>query len=272
MYTTKNILSIGLKSELLLFEHISEILPRDNYLVVKTLRNPKYISANFVLFKNPPSEMDIEKWTSIFQKEFSSHPHIKHVKLVWDCLESGNNITIPPLRNGFELEHYRTLIADGKLINTKINEDIKVRLINNDEEWDFVVQNQMLFKPTGLSENYYHEFSNQLMSDYKSLILTGKASWFGAFLGEKLIGSLGVLWSSDHTFVFQRVVVNPDFRRLGVCKTMLHHVSTWVIDSHRNCSFVILTENNSVAEHLYLSLGFKAKEELFAIYRYPQLK
>jgi len=52
MYTPNNILSVGLKNEFLLFDHISEIYLRTNYLVVNTPQNLKDISANFLLFKD----------------------------------------------------------------------------------------------------------------------------------------------------------------------------------------------------------------------------
>lgn len=270
MYTPNNISSIGLRSEFLLFDHISEIYPRQNYLVVKTPRNPKYISANFILFKHPPNETDIEKWPLIFQKEFNN-TNINHIKLAWDYSASDYHLPIPLLKDGFELEHYRTLIANGLLTNNKIKQDIEVRIISNEKEWVSVVEDQMLFRPEGLEEDYYKEFSQQLMSDYKSMIQSEKSIWFGAFMGPKMIGSLGLLWS-DTMIAFQRVLVKPDFRMQGVCKIMVNHVLKWALNSLKAKSIVILAEKDSIAEYIYQSLGFQIEEELLAIYRYPPIK
>lgn len=270
MYNVDNIASIGLKSEFLFFDHISIIYPKNEYVVVKTPRNPKYISANFLLFKNAPNPDDIELWPRLFQKEFLNNPNIKHIKLVWDDITINENVIDGFLKNNFELEHYRSLIATGLLTADKINQNICVRILN-ENDWEEVVQDQMLFRPTELSEDYYREFSKQLMDDYRSIILLNKSIWFGAYIGSQMIGSVGLLWSNTMV-AFQRVLIKPEFRMHGACKTMLHYVAAWISNSLKDRTLVILAEKDSIAEKIYTNLGFKVKEELLAFYRYPNIE
>lgn len=271
MFQPQDILSIGLKSEFLLFDHISEIHPTEEYLVIKTPRNPKYVSANFLLFKNGPDKTALHSWPSIFEKEFLNDNKIKHVKLVWDGLtdhDHKDNI-LPFLNNGFELENYRTLIANELLIKPHLHPKLEIKIIATSKEWESIVQDQMLFKPEGLTENYYKAFSIQLMKDYKYIIELGKSIWFGAFIGSEMVGSTGLLWS-DELVAFQRVVVKKNFQNQGICKTMLYYIAEWISKELKNRTLVILAETNSFAEHIYKSLGFNVKEELLAVYRYPE--
>lgn len=269
MFQPQNILSIGLKSEFLLFDHISEIHPREEYLVIKTPRNPKYVSANFVLFKNGPDKTALHSWPLIFEKEFLNDNTIKHIKLVWDGLTDQKDNILSFLENGFELENYRTLTTDELLIKPNLHPKLEIKIIATNKEWESVVQDQMLFKPEGLTEKYYKEFSIQLMKDYKSIIELGKSIWFGAFIGSEMVGSTGLLWS-DELVAFQRVVVKESYQNQGICKTMLYYITQWISKELKNRTLVILAETDSFAEHIYQSLGFNVKEELIAVYRYPE--
>lgn len=269
MFYPEDISSIGLRSEFLLFDQISEVHSREDYLVVKTPRNPKYISANFVLFKDAPDASALERWPLIFEKEFENDVDIKHVKLVWDGISDQRKIIGPFLKSGFELEHYRTLVSNESLIKPNIHQKLEVKIISEHEEWVSIVEDQKLLRPEGLCEDYYKEFSMQLMEDYKSIVNSSKSIWFGAFIGSTIVGSVGLLWS-DKLIGFQRVVVKKDFQKQGICKTMLYYVSQWVSKKLRNRNFVILAEKDSLAEYIYQSLGFEIKEELMAVYRYPE--
>lgn len=269
MFHPEDISSIGLKSEFLLFDHISEIYPREDYLVIKTPSNPKYISANYVLFKNAPDASALERWPSLFGKEFEKDVNIKHVKLGWDVTTDQTNKIRPFLDRGFELGHYRALVSDALLIKPNIHRELEIRVISENEEWESILQDQMLLKPKGLSEDYYREFSMQLMEDYKSIVRLGKAIWFGAFIGSTMVGSAGLLWS-DKMAVFHRVIVKEKFQKQGVCKTMLYYISQWISKELRNKTLVILAEKDSLAEYIYQTLGFEVKEELMAVYQYPE--
>lgn len=267
MFCPKDILSIGLRSEFLLLDRISEVYPREDYLVVKTPRNPRYVSANFVLFRDAPDASAVERWPVVFDKEFEDDVGIKHVKLVWDGISDQRNAVGPFLERGFELQHYRTLVSDEFLIRPKINEQVEIKIISTGIEWESITEDQMLLRPGGLSEDYYKAFSAQLMEDYRSIVSVGEGIWFGAFIGSKMVGSAGLLWS-DKLVGFQRVVVKKDFQNQGVCKTMLYNISQWVSKELKNRSFVILAEKDSLAEYIYQTLGFEIREELMAVYRY----
>jgi hypothetical protein len=269
MFYPEDISSIGLRSEFVLFDHISEVYSREDYLVVKTPRNPKYISANFVLFKHAPDVGALDRWPSLFAKEFENDVNIKHVKLIWDGITDQTNSIRPFLDSGFELGHYRALVSNGFLIEPNIHQEIEIRVISTNEEWESILGDQMLLKPKGLSDDYYKEFSSQLIEDHISIVGLGKAIWFGAFIGSTMVGSAGLLWS-DELAVFHRVIVKEKFQKQGICKTLLYYISQWISKELSNRTLVILAEKGSLAEYIYQSLGFKVKEELMAVYRNPE--
>jgi len=105
--------SIGIRSEFLFFDHIADITDKDEYLVVKTPGNPKYISGNFLLFPTPPKEGDLNRWQDLFKKEFKGDANIRHMKLVWDGIDGNIGVSEPFFREGFELESYQALLASS---------------------------------------------------------------------------------------------------------------------------------------------------------------
>lgn len=268
MFKIEDIQSLGIKKGFLLFKHISEVISRDDYIVIKTPSNKKYISANFILFKNPPTESSLKEWPSIFQKEFAKE-NMNHIKLEWDNALRNDYVIEKFIKGGFELEHYETLTL-GKLVQPKfLNNQIVVQEIDYEYDWTKVIEDQMLFKPDSLSTEYYKDFSEKLMDAYHMLITKKLCEWFGAYIGNKLVGSLGILWSNELAG-FQRMVVAPENRNQGVCSTLIYTVTDWILNNLKVDHIVIWSEKNSSASKIYDSCGYRFQEDLLAFTKYPE--
>lgn len=269
MFEFKNVSSLGHKKGLLLLKNISEITAREHYLVVKTPSNKKYISANFVLFKDSPNLQSIDLWPKIFENEFSNDAEIKHIKLEWNTNERNNKILYKFEDAGFSLEEYETLSLNQLRSVKKVNSDIKFKEINYKNDWNKIIVQQMLFKSPLLTEKYYKEFSETLMYSYHQLIQKGLCKWFGAYSEDQLIGSLGILWSNE-IVGFQRVVIDQEFQNQGICTNFIHWVSQWIQVNLPNRQIVIWAEKDSISSKIYRSCGYSFAEELLALNKYPQ--
>lgn len=270
MFVLNHIRSLGHKKGLLLLQHISEFTPRKDYLVVKTPSNKKYISANFVLFRDPPTSESFSRWPEIFEKEFKNDPGIKHIKFEWDNSERNDSIISEFNKLGFTLEEYETLVLDELKTPKALRSALEIKEIDYIKDWSKVVSQQMLFRPPTLSEEYYTEFSQNLMNAYSSLIKNGLCKWFGAYINGTLVGSLGVLWSSEIAG-FQRVVVDNKHRNQGVCTNLIHWTSNWVQTTLNVNKVVIWAEKDSTSSKIYRTCGFSFAEELLALNKYPDL-
>ena len=89
----------------------------------------------------------------------------------------------------------------------------------------------------------------------RSLISHGKGFWLGAFLGEQLVGNLGV-FAINGCGRFQPVETHPDFRREGICRALLYEAAQLLRASHGVMQFVIVAEPDYHAIGLYRSVGF----------------
>lgn len=268
MFELQNVSSLGHKKGLLLLQNISEITAKEQYLVVKTPSNKKYISANFILFKDSPNLQSIDLWPKIFENEFNNDDEIKHIKLEWNTNERSNKILSKFEDAGFDLEEYETLSLNQLKSVSKINSDIKFKEINYKNDWNNIIDQQILFKSPLLTEEYYKEFSETLMRSYHQLIQKGLCKWFGSYNKNKLIGSLGILWSNE-IVGFQRVVIDEAFQGQGICTNFIHWVSQWIQANLSNRQIVIWAEKNSISSKIYRSCGYSFTEELLALNKYP---
>src|SRR5262245_29305524 len=57
---------------------------RDGYLVVRSPRNPEHYWGNLLLFDEPPSAGDGERWEALFAAELGDERRVRHTTLAWD--------------------------------------------------------------------------------------------------------------------------------------------------------------------------------------------
>ena len=263
MYTKDHVKLIGHKKGFLLLEHISEFVPRDDYLVIKTPSNPKYISANYVLFQNKPNTQDIERWPDVFKKEFSDIKNINHIKLCWDSSELDSKTQQAFESEGYELEAYETLELKDLKTPSSLNPDLEIKELDYKREWSQVVAQQIELKPDGVPSAHYKAFAEGLMHDYKQLIEKNRCRWFGAYLDQELLGSLGVLWSHMHAG-YQRVITNTLHRRKGVCTTLVFNCAQIIEQELKNRLTLMWSEPNSQAGRIYRNCGFEQVDTMLA--------
>ena len=142
------------------------------------------------------------------------------------------------------------------LINPKNNEKIEVRVIDLNEYLSRCVEIQVASATKEMSKKTWQEFYTKSMKKYLSLIEKGHGKWFGAFINDVLVGSLGIFKSGD-TARFQLVNTHPDFQRQGVCSTLMYESCLYAMGKMNASELVIVAEENYHAVKIYQSVGFK---------------
>ena len=97
------------------------------------------------------------------------------------------------------------------------------------------------------------------MARYQKMSHAGLGHWFGAFLGSKLVGDLG-LFVENGIGRFQNVTTHPDFRRRGICGTLVHAVATYALSNMGAKTLVMVADEAYHAAKIYESVGFKPTE------------
>ena len=64
------------------------------------------------------------------------------------------------------------------------------------------------------------------MAHYRQMQRAGLGGWFGAFLGNRVVADLG-LFCIGGVGRFQTVETVPEFRRQGICGTLVYQAARW---------------------------------------------
>ncbi len=252
-------------TDLFFEKHSGEIIERDDYIIVRTPEKQDYYWGNYLIFRERPTLSDAALWTKQFDDAFKSMDGIEHRSLSWDVrgLE-------PPL----DPEVIQAFVSAGYgyipnichelgvlTTPTYMNDDISIRPITTEQEWAEVLNAQFLCWVKDFEPVSFLEFKRWQVQRWKTLVEMGKGIWFGAFQGEQHVGNAGVFRGDD--FVrYQSVSVHPDYRKAGVCRTLIYEMSKWVSGNKGAIPQIIVSEENTSAMRAYQSLGFQPRERV----------
>ena len=93
---------------------------------------------------------------------------------------------------------------------------------------------------------------------------SGMGNWFGAYLEGQLIGDLGIFFG-ENMGRYQNVGTHPDFRRQGVCQTLVFEAAQLTLKEHPISMLVMEADAHAHAAKIYKSLGFKPVERKLSL-------
>lgn len=254
-----NVQSLGHRTDLIFPQFDGEIIDRGDYLVILTPSNPTYHWGNYLLFSRPPGQNDLHTWKKIFDEEIGARQKAEHYAFGWDTVAGEQGEVQPFLDDGFSLTETVVLTTAQVQPPPKTNRDVSIRPIATDDEWEQAVQNQIACRLPEYGLAGYEVFKRAQMAHYRRMTRAGLGAWFGAFLGERLVADLGVFTSGD-LGRFQQVGTHPDFRRRGICGTLVYQASRVAFEQMAVNMLVMAADENYHAARIYESVGFRPRE------------
>ncbi|MCG3208814.1 MAG: hypothetical protein FOGNACKC_02426 [Anaerolineae bacterium] len=251
--------SLGYRTDLIFPAFDGEIIDRGDYLVILTPDNPTFHWGNFLLLSNPPGPGDLVNWKTIFNEEIGSRLNVEHQAFAWDTVTGELGQVKPFLDDGFNLIQSVVLTTDRVNPPPKYNHEIVVRPLTSAGEWEQAFQNQIVCRPPEFSLAGYQVFKQQQMERYRQMTRAGLGVWMGAFLEEQLVADLGV-FVTGKIGRFQQVGTHPDYRRRGICGTLVYQASRYALEYLAINTLVMVADENYHAAKIYESLGFKPTE------------
>ncbi len=234
------------------------------YISVETPGNPGYFWGNYLIFDGPPAEGDEFRWRERFKARFSGNPQIRHETYNWE----NRNSTEPKiggfLKAGFSLGKQLTMAAIELTRPKKWNADLEIRSLESRGDWEAALENQVLVHGAEFGRQHYREYRKRKNDRYQKMIAVGLGFWFGAFLKGRLVGDLGLFYG-DQLGRFQLVSTHPEYRRCGVCSTLLYHVGVLALKTMPIKTLVISADDGYFAKDIYASLGFDVREETLGL-------
>ncbi len=246
--------SLGYRTDFIFNRLDGSVRDKGEYIVATTTSNPNYFWGNLLLYKQPPKQGDFSNWKSDFLAEFTN-PDIYHMTFAWDSPEGVEGDCSEFLANGFKLEKSIVLLTDSVTKSKKYNSDVLIRTITTQEEFDRCVDIQVSCSGQYLSKQAWREFYLKSMEQYRKLIDSDHGKWFGAFIDDVLVGSLGIF--TDHDIArFQIVSTHKDFQRRGVCSTLVYEAAKYAIENMKVKTLVMVADEEYHAAKIYESVGF----------------
>jgi GNAT superfamily N-acetyltransferase len=261
--------SLSNRSDLLFFPEEGQVEVHDEYIVVRSPKNPGYHWGNYLIFRDAPKPGQLNRWMQIFQSEFQTLPDVRHRSFTWNLGEASPEATSEFVAAGFESTRICCLSTNALVAPSKFNSSVEVRKVQSPEEWAEVIRLQVESRDPIYSFEEYSRFKNRQFEIYKTLSARGEGAWWAAYLGGRPVADLGLFRQGD-VGRYQSVGTHPDFRRQGICQTLVHSVGTRALKENFVNRLVIVADADYHATSIYTSVGFTLFETTGSLARQPQ--
>jgi ribosomal protein S18 acetylase RimI-like enzyme len=248
-------LSLGIRTQMMFHRCNGVILDRGDYWVVKTPSNPGYFFGNFLLFFRAPEKGSLEKWRELFLSEFRPKGGAGHFTFLWDSPREGLGDVSDFRLSGFKVERAVVLTAKAVCAPARMNGAVEIRPLRTDAEWREATENEISCKEAEHDKGAYRAFKEAQMNSYRAMAEKGMGHWFGAFLDGRIVGDLG-LFCDGSVGRFQAVGTHPEFRRQGICSTLVYESARYAFQEMGVTDLVMVADDDYHAARIYQSLGF----------------
>ena len=240
----------------------SEVLDRGDHLVVRTPDNPSYYWGNFLLLRDLPAADEVAGWVEVFEREY---PASRHRAMGVDGTDGSRDDIAPFLSRGFTTDQSAVMTATAVHEPPRPNTEATIRPLVSDDDWERQVRLTLAGEESELSV----EFATGKARAHRRLVEQGRGAWFGAFLGEELVSSLGLFVASEGLARFQDVKTHPDARGRGLCGTLVHAAGRYGFDELGVHTLVMVADPDYLAIRVYRSVGFSETERQLQVLRRP---
>jgi len=257
--------NLGYRTDLMIVSAEVDIIEREHYLVARSPANPDWHCGNFLLFDQAPSKENAATWFDAFQREIADRQPTEHIRFGWDANEQADWDMDAFTERNMEFEALAVLVRQGPPEPPRHhNHDIEIRALTTKDDWAAATQGQIDQRESIYGLEGYTRFKTAEMQRHRRQAEAGKGAWFGAWLGGQLVGDLGI-FSDGKTARYQAVGTHPDFRRRGICQTLVWHAGTFAVEALGAQTLVIAAEFGKDAIRVYRSLGFEEKQKQFSL-------
>ncbi len=266
----KRIRSLAYRTDFFFLRWGGEVIDRGEYLIAKTPSNPGYFCGNLLFFGSAPCRGDFKRWTALFKKAFAKDLGVRHMTFGWDSPKGVKGACGEFISRGFKLDEAVVLTASRVKKPPRCDDRISVRPLTSDADWEAATANQIRCRVRSFARKPYRLFKSRQMSFYRRIAEAGKGAWFGAFLGERLVGDLGIFIERG-VGRFQNVGTHPGFRRRGVCRTLVYGSARIAMKSMGARTLVMSAEDKgNRPARVYRAVGFRDTEKTVALIRSPR--
>ena len=255
--------SLGYRTDLALLQ-LGGSLVEDcgTHLLVRTPANPRFFWGNFLLLATPPEPGSGDFWLEQFEREL---PEVSHRAFGVDGT-TGTKADLAAFADvGLQVDASSVMTATTVHEPPHPHPTAVVRPLTSDADWRQHVE----LAVAGEAEHYSEEFATARSAAHRRNIEAGHGQWFGAFLGGRLMASLGIFTASAGLARFQEVKTHPEARGQGLAGTLVHAASRHALDEMGARTLVMVADPDYLAIRVYRSVGFDDTETQLGADRAP---
>jgi GNAT superfamily N-acetyltransferase len=255
--------SLGYRSDLALLGYGgSEVEDRGTHVVVRTPHNPRFWWGNFLLLRRMPRADEVGEWLAEFGREF---PRAEHRAIGVDVTSGEVGDLAPLVAAGLSADVSVVMTATAVHEPARPNAEAAYRPLRTDEDW----QQQVDLSIVGEKHGSDLEFATARARAHRQLVDQGRGAWWGAFLGDRLVSSMGLFVASEGLARFQSVKTHPDARGRGLAGTLVHRVSRHGLEDLGATTLVMVADPDYTAIRVYRAVGFTDSERQLGCDRPP---
>ncbi|TDD61928.1 GNAT family N-acetyltransferase [Kribbella antibiotica] len=259
--------SLGYRTDLFLLGlGGSEIRDAGPYVVIRTPKNPTFWWGNYLLHRTPLAPGDLVRRAAEFRTEF---PDARHLTLGIDTTdgvltaEGAEAVEQEVKAAGGRVDPSVVMTASTVNAPQRPNTTSTYRFLSTDDDWQQVVDINLATSTMAVDDSH-REFTRLKVAHDRELVEAGHGRWFGAFDGDRLQASLGLMFDGKGLARFQTVQTHPDDRNQGIASTLVHQASTYGFENGAT-TLVMVADPEYLAIRIYRALGFTDSETQLAI-------
>ena len=253
---------------------------RRDHVVVRSPSNPAHYWGNLLLFDDAPGPGDAPRWEALFDAAFADEPRVRHRTFAWDRVDGAMGAAHEEfVTRGYDLEESVGLVAhrDELRPHPRENGDVVVQELDPApgaaaDLWDAVIEVQVAGRDPAHDEHQHRGFVRARLRSLRELFLAGRGAWYVAIdpASGDVAGSCGVVVTAGRAR-FQAVDTAEAHRRRGVCSRLVVEAGSRAAAGHGAERFVIVADPGYHALGLYESLGFRRREHVAGVCRWPRV-
>ena len=251
--------SLGFRTDLALrVLEGAEITDRGDYLVVRSPDNPTFWWGNFLLLAGWPEPGTGDGWLARFAAEF---PQAKHAAIGVDV--TGPAGRAPAEFATLEPEYSTVLTCAGSHAPRHVSTGARIRTLESDQDWRQSVELNLRC----YGEQSPSDFQQLRSAARRRLTQAGRAAWFGAFDGGRLVAQLGICDAGGGLARYQDVETDPAARRQGLAGTLVWYTGRYAAEAFGAGTLVIVADPAAGAIRVYRACGFADAQGQFSFER-----
>jgi ribosomal protein S18 acetylase RimI-like enzyme len=231
------------------------------YGVLRTPAGPSYYSGNLLILGEPLVPARLAEWAAVFHDAFDGS-EVRHFRLEWTGPPPTTEERAAYAAAGYEVTTIRCMTTQAAAPVERLNPALEIRPLREAD------QGRLKRFLLDTNPDWSAPFMDFMTASIflRQQVLEG--GWWLGWLDGRIAGSMGLFFDGP-LGRFQAVDTHPAFRRRGVARTMVAHLTRHGFDRPQTEQLVIVADRDYFAVRLYEQCGYRTLHPQYELFKPP---